>query len=97
MRVAIADMAQVVEHVLGKDEVTSSNLVISSRIVPQYGTHIENPLFKRVFSVFRAKQGMSTDDKHLPDSPVNTDLNRRKALEIELRVNLSVFPLLPFG
>ena len=33
MRVAIADMAQVVEHVLGKDEVTSSNLVISSRTV----------------------------------------------------------------
>ena len=26
-----ADMAQLVEHVLGKDEVTSSNLVSSSR------------------------------------------------------------------
>ena len=26
-----ADMAQVAEHVLGKDEVTSSNLVISSK------------------------------------------------------------------
>jgi len=25
------------------------------RIIPQYGTHIENPLFKRVFGVFRAK------------------------------------------
>ena len=26
----LADMAQLVEHILGKDEVTSSNLVISS-------------------------------------------------------------------
>ena len=33
MRVAIADMAQVVEHVLGKDEVTSSNLVISIQLL----------------------------------------------------------------
>ena len=30
MRVAIADMAQVVEHVLGKDEVTGSSPVSSS-------------------------------------------------------------------
>ena len=30
---ADADMAQVAEHILGKDEVTSSNLVISS-IIP---------------------------------------------------------------
>ncbi len=28
---ANADMAQVAEHILGKDEVTSSNLVISSK------------------------------------------------------------------
>ena len=28
---APADMAQLVEHILGKDEVTSSNLVISSK------------------------------------------------------------------
>ncbi len=28
----IADVAQVVEHILGKDEVTSSSLVISSKI-----------------------------------------------------------------
>jgi phage/plasmid-associated DNA primase len=27
---AVADLAQLVEHILGKDEVTSSNLVISS-------------------------------------------------------------------
>ena len=27
-----ADVAQVVEHILGKDEVTSSSLVISSKI-----------------------------------------------------------------
>ena len=31
---ADADMAQVAEHILGKDEVTSSNLVISS-IIPR--------------------------------------------------------------
>ena len=30
MATEFADMAQEVEHVLGKDEVTSSNLVISS-------------------------------------------------------------------
>ena len=38
MRVAIADMAQVVEHVLGKDEVTSSNLVSSSIKKPECGS-----------------------------------------------------------
>ena len=31
MATEFADMAQEVEHVLGKDEVTSSNLVISSK------------------------------------------------------------------
>ena len=31
----IADVAQVVEHILGKDEVTSSSLVISSKIREQ--------------------------------------------------------------
>lgn len=50
-----AAMAQVVEHVLGKDEVTSSNLVSSSMIVPRYGTHTENPCFTRVFRVFRVE------------------------------------------
>ena len=32
----IAAMAQQAEHVLGKDEVTSSNLVSSSRIIPHF-------------------------------------------------------------
>ena len=36
MATEFADMAQEVEHVLGKDEVTSSNLVISSKKTAAY-------------------------------------------------------------
>ena len=36
MATEFADMAQEVEHVLGKDEVTSSNLVISSKTKPPH-------------------------------------------------------------
>ncbi len=46
MATEFADMAQEVEHVLGKDEVTSSNLVISSNKYP--------PVKRGVFQ-FRAK------------------------------------------
>ena len=50
-----AAMAQMVERVLGKDEVTGSIPVSSSIIVPRYGTHTENPCNTRVFRVFRGK------------------------------------------
>ena len=33
-KIKYADLAQLVEHILGKDEVTSSNLVISSKTMP---------------------------------------------------------------
>ena len=33
-KIKYADLAQLVEHILGKDEVTSSNLVISSKTKP---------------------------------------------------------------
>ena len=48
-------MAQMVERVLGKDEVTGSIPVSSSMIVPRYGTHTENPCHTRVFRVFKDK------------------------------------------
>ncbi len=40
-----ADMAQQVEHVLGKDEVTGSNPVISSKAVGQKVFCLFDPLF----------------------------------------------------
>ena len=50
-------MAQQVEHVLGKDEVTSSNLVSSSKKTTKYGgffLYTENPAivagFQRAYS-----------------------------------------------
>ena len=47
----LADMAQVVEHILGKDEVTGSNPVISST----------KPLRKvRVFSLSKKRQSLLT-------------------------------------
>ena len=39
----LADMAQLVEHILGKDEVTSSNLVISSTPLQQRGRYQKIP------------------------------------------------------
>ena len=53
MATEFADMAQEVEHVLGKDEVTSSNLVISSKKTAAYAAVLLFSLFV-FFFIFSA-------------------------------------------
>ncbi len=52
MATEFADMAQEVEHVLGKDEVTSSNLVISSKKTAAYAAVLLFSLFAFLFFCF---------------------------------------------
>ena len=52
MATEFADMAQEVEHVLGKDEVTSSNLVISSKKTAAHAAVLLFSLFTFLFFCF---------------------------------------------
>ena len=53
MATEFADMAQEVEHVLGKDEVTSSNLVISSKKTAAYAAVL---LFFKILNTWRLNE-----------------------------------------
>lgn len=65
MATEFADMAQEVEHVLGKDEVTSSNLVISSK---KTAAHAAVLFFFKILSVLR----LNGQKVIISDNPNNT-------------------------
>ena len=67
MATEFADMAQEVEHVLGKDEVTSSNLVISSKTKPP---HTRRFYFFKILSVLR----LNGQKVVISDNPNNATL-----------------------